>query len=292
MHKSGFVNIIGNPNVGKSTLINAIIDEPLSIVSSKPQTTRHRILGFYNDEDSQIIFSDTPGILEPKYSLQKWMMKYVQESFVDADVIIYMVSIQEKIDESIIEKIKTINKPTFLLINKVDLVNQESAVETIEKYLNFNTFEQVLAISAQFDFNPKNFIETIKNHLPDHPPYYDKETLSDRPMRFFVSEIIRQSIFELFQKEIPYSSEVECVEFKNLKDKILVKSIVYVEKETQKMIILGKGGQAIKNLGITARVALEKYLNKKVRLEISIKVSSEWRRDEGKLKKFGYISEK
>lgn len=288
-HKAGFVNIIGNPNAGKSTLMNALVGERLSIITPKAQTTRHRIMGIVNGEDFQIIFSDTPGILKTHYLLQDSMMKTVNNAIHDADLILYIVDINDnEIDESIIEKIKNSDTPVVLLINKIDLSNQEE----LEKKMIFwkEKLEKafVIQVSALLKFNIKNVLNKILFYLPEHPEYFSKDELTDKPMRFFVSEIIREKIFKFYDKEIPYCCEVVVDSFKDESSIVKIRAGIFVARESQKGIIIGHQGKALKKIGTEARKDIEAFLGKKVFLETVVKVSKEWRNNEGLLKQFGY----
>ncbi len=291
-HKAGFVNIIGNPNVGKSTLMNNMLGQKLSIVTHKAQTTRHRIFGIVNGENFQIIYSDTPGILKPYYKLQEAMMKYVDQALEDADVLLYVTDVNETLDknEDYLAKIKYVSQkvPTILVINKVDLVDQAKVKMLIEKWQQILPDAEVIPASALYNFNLDRIFNSILEKLPYSPPYFDKDQLTDRPMRFFVAEIIREKILELYRQEIPYSVEVGIEEFKEYPDITRIRAIIYVAKDTQKPIIIGKGGQAIKKLGIAARKEIEEFLGTKVYLELYVKVSKNWRNDQRKLRMFGY----
>jgi len=289
-HKAGFVNIIGNPNVGKSTLMNALVGEKLSIITSKAQTTRHRILGIVNDDDYQIIFSDTPGILQPAYQLQESMMDFVKSAFDDADVLIYMVEIGEKElkNEAFFKRIIHSKIPVILLINKID----KSTQEEVEEKINYwrakvpNSFAYV--ISALEKFNVEAVFYKIIELLPEAPPFYPKDQLTDKPERFFVNEAIREKILKHYKKEIPYSVEVETESFVEEDNIIKIRSIIMVERETQKGIIIGHKGTAIKRVGAEARVDLERFFGKKVFIELYVKVNKDWRSNSNQLKRFGY----
>ncbi len=288
-HKSGFVNILGNPNVGKSTLMNALIGEKMSIVSPKIQTTRHRILGFLNDDNYQIIFSDTPGILKPAYKLQEKMMAAIESSLQDADAVIYLIEMGEKPRENpVIDKINESDIPVILLINKIDLGTQEKLEEATEEWKKVFLNGQLIPISALHKFNLDKILVAILEYLPESPPYYDKDELTDKPLRFFISEIIREKIFFRFKKEIPYSAEVKVDEYKESEDLVRIKAFIYVMRDSQKMILLGRGGHAIKHLGIDARKDIEAFIGKKVYLELSVKVNKDWRNKDTQLKRFGY----
>jgi len=289
-HKSGFVNIIGNPNVGKSTLMNVLIGEKLSIITNKAQTTRHRILGILNKKDYQIVFSDTPGIIQPAYKLQESMMNFVQSAFQDADILIYMVEIGEKglKDEKLFEKIKNTDVPVLLLINKIDLVKQEEVSIQIEFWKDKVPNAEILPISALNKFNIQEILDRIIELLPVCEPYYDKDTITDKSERFFVEEKIREKILKHYKKEIPYSVQIEVEEFFEEEDIIRIRAIIYVLRESQRGIIIGHKGQGIKRIGTEARRELERFLGKKIFLETPVKVKKNWRNDDRQLKKFGY----
>jgi len=289
-HKSGFVNIIGNPNVGKSTLMNVLIGEKLSIITNKAQTTRHRILGILNKKDYQIVFSDTPGIIQPAYKLQESMMNFVQSAFQDADILIYMVEIGEKglKDEKLFEKIKNTEVPVLLLINKIDLVKQEEVASQIEFWKEKVSNAEILPISALNKFNIQEILDRIIELLPLCEPYYDKDTITDKSERFFVEEKIREKILKHYKKEIPYSVQIEVEEFFEEEDIIRIRAIIYVLRESQRGIIIGHKGQGIKRIGTEARRELERFLGKKIFLETPVKVKKNWRNDDRQLKKFGY----
>jgi GTP-binding protein Era len=288
-HKSGFVNIIGNPNAGKSTLMNALVDDRLSIITPKAQTTRHRIIGILNHQDYQIVFSDTPGLVNPHYKLQESMMSGVRSALQDADVFILLSDLGEEFKNlDIIEQIKTSNVPIILLLNKIDLSNQDNIANKIEEWKQKLPQAQILPVSALHKFNMDAVIAMILEHLPEAPPYYPKDEVSDRNLRFFVSEIIREKILLHYQKEIPYSVEVvveSYVEEKNI-DKI--RALIYVERESQKAIIIGNKGAALKRVGKEARKQMEHFLGKQVFLELYVKVMKDWRDNEKILKRFGY----
>ncbi|MBO6879076.1 GTPase Era [Winogradskyella sp.] len=290
MHKAGFVNIIGNPNVGKSTLMNAFIGEKLSIITSKAQTTRHRILGIVNGEDFQVILSDTPGIIKPAYELQESMMDFVKSAFDDADVLIYMVEIGEKElkDEAFFNKITNSKIPVLLLLNKIDKSNQEQMEEQSELWQNKVPNAEFFPISATEGFNVHNVFNRIIELLPESPPFYPKDQLTDKPERFFVNEAIREKILMHYKKEIPYAVEVDTEEFFEEEDIIRMRSVIMVERETQKGIIIGHKGAAIKRVGVEARKDIEKFFGKQVHLELYVKVNKNWRSDQRQLKRFGY----
>jgi GTP-binding protein Era len=289
-HKSGFVNIVGSPNVGKSTLMNALVGEKLSIVTSKAQTTRHRILGIVNDEEHQIVFSDTPGVVNAAYKLHDTMMEYVSTSLQDADVLLFVTDTLEKKmnHEETLERIKKLQVPVFCLINKIDLSKQDLVAERIAYWQEQLPNAAVLPISALHKFNLDILWERILSLIPENPPYYDKEELSDRPMRFFVSEIIREKIFNFCQKEIPYSCQIEVEHYEETPHIINIRAVVVVERDSQKGIVIGKGGEMLKKIGRQARIDIQKFLDKKVFLETFVKVDKDWRSSDSKLKKYGY----
>lgn len=290
MHKSGFVNIIGNPNVGKSTLMNALVGERLSIITSKAQTTRHRILGIVSDEDYQIIFSDTPGIIKPAYELQESMMDFVKTAFDDADILIYMVEIGEKIlkDEKFFEKIRNAKIPVLLLLNKIDLSDQEKVKEQINFWMEQLPNAEILPISALEKFNIETIFNRIVELLPEGPAYYPKDQLTDKTERFFVNETIREKILIHYKKEVPYSVEVDTEEFLESDTLIRIRSVIMVERETQKGILIGHKGEALKRVGKEARKDLETFFQKKIFLELYVKVNKDWRNDTKQLRRFGY----
>ncbi len=286
-HKAGFVSILGNPNVGKSTLMNALIGERLSIITSKAQTTRHRIMGIVNEDDFQIVYSDTPGLIEPSYKMQEYMMRYVDTTLQDSDLIIYVVEVNEKTyHNAIIEKIK--NKPLILVINKIDKATVEQINTTKLYWEELLNPKDLFAVSAIQKIGLENLMEKVVEMLPISPPYFSKEELTDRSMRFFVSEIIREKILLLYQKEIPYSVEVEINTYKETKNITRIEATIFTERETQKAILLGHKGEAIKNLGIKSRIAIEEFIEHKVYLSLSIKVQKDWRNNENRLRRFGY----
>lgn len=293
-HKAGFVNIIGNPNVGKSTLMNAFVGERLSIITSKAQTTRHRILGIVNGEDFQVILSDTPGIIKPAYQLQESMMDFVKSAFEDADVLIYMVEVgeQELKDEAFFKKIIHAEIPVLLLLNKIDKSNQEQLEEQVELWKEKVPNAEIYPISALEGFNVAEVFNRIVELLPESPAFYPKDTLTDKPERFFVNEIIREKILMHYKKEIPYSVEIDTQEFFEEEDIIRMRSVIMVERETQKGIIIGHKGSALKRVGVEARKDLEKFFGKQVHLELYVKVNKNWRSDSRQLRRFGYTGEK
>jgi GTP-binding protein Era len=290
MHKAGFVNIIGNPNVGKSTLMNAFVGEKLSIITSKAQTTRHRILGIVNGENFQMILSDTPGIIKPAYELQQSMMDFVKSAFEDADVLIYMVEIGEKElkDDAFFKKITASKIPVLLLLNKIDTSNQEQLEVQAELWQNKVPNAEFYPISALTGFNVQNVFNRIVELLPESPPFYPKDQLTDKPERFFVNEAIREKILIHYKKEIPYAVEVDTEEFFEEEDIIRIRSVIMVERDSQKGILIGHKGEAIKRVGVEARKDLEKFFGKQVHLELYVKVNKNWRSNVKQLKRFGY----
>jgi GTP-binding protein Era len=289
-HKAGFVNIIGNPNVGKSTLMNAFVGERLSIITSKAQTTRHRILGIVNGEDFQVILSDTPGIIKPTYEMQKSMMDFVKSAFEDADVLIYMVEIGEKElkDEAFFTKIIHSKIPVLLLLNKIDKSNQDELEEQIDLWKNKVPNAEIYPISALEIFNVKEVFARILELLPVSPPYYPKDALTDKPERFFVNETIREKILLNYDKEIPYAVEIETEEFLEDEKIIRIRSVIMVERDTQKGIIIGHKGGALKKVGIQSREDLEKFFGKQIHIELYVKVNKDWRSNAYQLRRFGY----
>ncbi len=289
-HKAGFVNIIGNPNVGKSTLMNAFVGEKLSIITSKAQTTRHRILGIVNGEDFQVILSDTPGIIKPAYELQASMMDFVKSAFEDADVLIYMVEIGEKElkDEAFFNKITSAKIPVLLLLNKIDQSNQEQLEEQVQFWTDKVPNAEIYPISALENFNIREVFDRLVALLPQSPPFYPKDQLTDKPERFFVNETIREKILLHYKKEIPYSVEVETEEFIEDEDIIRIRSVIMVERDSQKGIIIGHKGSALKKVGIEARKDLEKFFGKKIHIELYVKINKNWRSNQRQLKRFGY----
>ena len=289
-NKAGFVNIIGNPNVGKSTLMNAFIGEKLSIITSKAQTTRHRILGIVSGDNFQMILSDTPGILKPAYELQSRMMNFVKSAFEDADILVYMVEIGEKAlkDEHFFEKIKNSKIPVLLLLNKIDTSEQEILEEQIQYWQNLLPRVEIHPISALRDFNIKEVFNRIIELLPEGPPYYPKDQLTDKPERFFVNEIIREKILMYYKKEIPYAVEIDTEEFFEDEKIIRMRAVIMVERDSQKGIIIGHKGSALKRVGVEARKDLEKFFNKHVHIDLYVKVNKNWRSSLNQLKRFGY----
>ena len=292
-HKSGFVNIIGNPNVGKSTLMNALVGERLSIVTSKAQTTRHRIMGIVNGDDFQIVYCDTPGILKPKYRLQESMMDFVDTAIGDADVILYVTDTVEKPDknEDYIEKLAAVACPVVLVINKIDKSDQEKLSELAAWWRERLPKADIFAASALEKFNVEQIFARIKELLPDSPPWYDKDVFTDRSMRFFASEIIREKILENYDKEIPYCSEVVIEEFKEGAERYDINAVINVMRASQKGILIGKGGAALKKTATAARIEMEHFFQKKVFLTVFVKVEENWRDDRKMLRRFGYIQD-
>ena len=290
MHKSGFINIIGNPNVGKSTLMNCFMGEKFSIITSKAQTTRHRILGIVNGDDFQLVFSDTPGILKPLYELQDSMMDFVKNALEDADILIYMIEIGEKSikNSDVHKKILNAKVPTFILLNKIDLSNQEDLEAQVNYWTELYPKSFIYPISALNNFNISQLLTHLIELIPESPPYFPKDQLTDKPERFFVNEILREKILLYYNKEIPYSVEVVTEEFKENDDIIKIKSIIYVERDSQKGIIIGHKGNALKKIGTKARQGLEIFFGKKIFIELNVKVSKNWRSNSKVLKKFGY----
>ena len=291
-HKSGFVNIIGNPNVGKSTLMNKLIGQDLSIITNKAQTTRHRIKGILSEKDFQIVFSDTPGIIKPAYKLQENMMDYVKSALKDADVILYVVEIGEKElkDEELYKQIKQLKVPLIILLNKIDLVSQENVLSEIESWKSIFSNATILPISALNGFNIKETVKIIVDVLPFSPAYFPKDDVTDKSERFFVEEIIREKILKHYKKEVPYSVQISVEEFFEEKEIVKIRAIIYVLRESQKGILIGHKGLGLKRIGSEARKDIEKLLDKKVFLATPIKVKKDWRNDNKQLKKFGYGS--
>ena len=288
-HKAGFVSLVGKPNAGKSTLMNTLVGEKMSIITPKAQTTRHRILGIVNGPDYQIVFSDTPGMIKPNYDLQESMMNFVQGSLIDADLILLVTDINERYDESeMIERIKKADVPVAVLINKIDKSTEEWVNKKIDFWQETLSPTAVFAISATLGHNIQAVQQFIMDNLPEHPPYYDKDTLTDKSERFFVSEIIREKVFKLFEKEIPYSAEVIVNSFKEEERIVRISAEIIVERDSQKNIIIGKGGAMIKKVGTYARQDIEEFLQKKVFLELFVKVIADWRTKKNYLKRFGY----
>lgn len=290
MHKAGFVNIVGKPNAGKSTLLNQLMGEKLAIVTQKAQTTRHRIFGIYNEEDYQIVFSDTPGVLTPKYELQEKMMDFVKDSLQDADVFLFIIDVTDKtpFSEFLSEKLNKIPVPVLVLINKIDQSNQQEVEDKIHFWHENIPKAEILPISAKEGFNVDLILPKIKSLLPENPPYYDKEQFTDKSERFFVNETIREKILLNYTKEVPYSVEVVTEMFKEKEGIIFIDSIIYVERDSQKGILIGHQGESIKKVGTEARLDLEKFFAKKIHLNLFVKVKKDWRKNDRDLKSFGY----
>ncbi len=293
MHKSGFVNIVGNPNVGKSTLMNQLVGEKISIATFKAQTTRHRIMGIINDEDAQIVFSDTPGVLKPNYKLQESMLAFSESALVDADVLLYVTDPLEKIDKNadFLGKVAKMEVPVLVLINKIDLTNEKDLVGLVEQWHEVLPKAEILPISALHRFNVQPVLNRIKELLPECPPYFDKDQLTDKPAKFFVTEIIREKILLYYDKEIPYSVEVGVESFKEDKTHIHINAVIYVERDSQKGIIIGHQGKALKKVATEARKSLEKFFGKNIYLETFVKVDKDWRNSTKELNLFGYNPE-
>jgi GTPase len=289
-HKAGFVSIIGRPNVGKSTLMNVLVGEKLSIITSKAQTTRHRIMGIINGDDFQIVYSDTPGIIQPKYELHRSMMSFVRSSLEDADVILWVTDIFDTPEETeAIQWLKSAEAPIFLVLNKIDLATEEQILLKTEHWKSLLQPQKILPVSALQAQNTEQILPAILEVLPQHPPYFPKDELTDKTERFFASEIIREKIFLNYKKEIPYSSEVIITEFKDKEDILVIRAEILVERQTQKGIIIGHKGEPLKKVGIQAREEMELFFQKKVFLELYVKVEPDWRTQTYKLKRFGYI---
>ena len=291
MHKSGFVNIIGNPNVGKSTLMNALVGEKLSIVTAKAQTTRHRIMGIVNGDNWQIVYSDTPGILKPHYKLQESMMEFVDIAIGDADIILYVTDVVEKKDKNVayIEKLNRLECPVIVVLNKIDLSTQEKVMEIMAQWRELLPNAEIIPVSATEKFNLEKLFDSILSHLPVSPPWYDKETFTDKSMRFFASEIIREKILLNYSQEIPYCTEVVIEEFKEGKERYDISAVINVMRNSQKGIIIGNKGAALKKTGTQARLDMEDFFQKKVFLQLFVKVEPDWRENRRKLRDFGYI---
>lgn len=292
-HRSGFVNIVGNPNVGKSTLMNALVGERLSIITSKAQTTRHRIMGIVNGEDFQMVYSDTPGVLSPNYQLQRQMLEFSRSALVDADVLLYVTEPQDTIDRNPdffdkVKKMATAGTRVFLIINKIDLTTQDTLDNLVNFWHNQLPEAEIFPISAQEHFGVDQLFEAIKNALPECPPFFPKDQLTDKSERFFVNEIIREKILLDYDKEIPYSVEVEVESFLEEEDIVRISAVIYCERDSQKGIIIGKAGTALKRVGSQARKDIEDFLQKKVFLQLFVKVDKDWRSNTGRLKHYGY----
>lgn len=289
-HRAGFVNIIGNPNVGKSTLMNALVGEKLSIVTAKAQTTRHRIMGIVNGEDYQIVYSDTPGILKPSYRLQEKMLGFVDSALGDADIILYVTDVVEKKDKNneYIQKLKNIACPIVLVINKIDVSDQNKVVAMMEEWHNDLPEAEIIPVSAKEKFNLESVFKAIMTRLPESPAWFDKNAFTDRNLRFFASEIIREHILLNYDKEIPYCTEVVIESFKEGTERYDISAVIYVMRNSQKGILIGKGGMALKKLGTAARIEMEDFFQKKVFLSMFVKVDEDWRESRKELRKFGY----
>ena len=289
-HKSGFVNIVGNPNVGKSTLMNLLVGDRISIATFKAQTTRHRIMGIVNTEDAQIVFSDTPGVLKPNYKLQESMLAFSESALEDADVLLYVTDVVEKVDKNadFLQKVLKLKAPILVVINKIDLSDQASLAAQVTAWHELLPQAEIFPISAKARFNVDNLLARIKQLLPDSPPYFAKDQWTDKPARFFVTEIIREKILLYYDKEIPYSVEVVVEQFKESDKNILINATIYVERDSQKGIIIGHQGVALKKVGAEARKALEKFFGKHIRLELFVKVDRDWRNSSRRLEAYGY----
>lgn len=294
MHKAGFVNIVGNPNVGKSTLMNSLVGERISIITSKAQTTRHRIMGIVNTEDMQIVYSDTPGVLVPNYKLQESMLNFSQSALLDADILLYVTDVVESPtkNQSFLDKVAKESVPVLVVINKVDLLQNQAALEVlVEEWKRLLPEAEIIPVSAQYKFNLDNLLRRIEELLPPSPPFFEKDALTDKPARFFVTEIIREKILLTYDKEVPYACEVAVEQFKEEAERIHIMAVIYVERDSQKGIVIGKGGAALKKVGTLARKDIEAFFDKKVFLELYVKVEKDWRSRENKLKGFGYMPE-
>src|SRR5574344_53793 len=293
MHKAGFVNIVGNPNVGKSTLMNQLVGERISIATFKAQTTRHRIMGIVNTPEMQIVFSDTPGVLKPNYKLQESMLAFSESALQDADILLYVTDVVESPEKNMdfLEKVKKMSVPVLLLINKIDQSDQNKLGDIVEKWHNLIPNAEILPISAQNKFGIDMLLKRIQELLPDSPPYFDKEQLTDKPARFFVCEIIREKILLYYDKEIPYSVEVRVEQFKEDETHIHINAVIYVERDSQKGIIIGHQGVALKKVSTEARKTLDKFFGKSIYLELFVKVDKDWRSSEKELDSFGYNPE-
>ncbi len=289
-HRSGFVNIIGNPNVGKSTLMNALVGEKLSIVTAKAQTTRHRIMGIVNGEDYQIVYSDTPGILKPNYRLQQNMMNFVDTAIGDADIILYVTDVVEKSDKNAeyVGKLREVDCPVILVVNKIDISTQDHVMRLMQWWQEQLPKAVIFPASAKEKFNLENIFDAIVGHLPEAPAWFDKDVFTDRNLRFFASEIIREKIFLYYSQEIPYSCEVVIESFHEGEERYDISAVIYVMRDSQKGIIIGKGGQTLKKVGTKARLDMEDFFQKKVYLNIFVKVDPDWRENRKELRKFGY----
>ena len=291
MHKAGFVNIVGNPNVGKSTLMNLLVGERISIATFKAQTTRHRIMGILNTEDTQIVFSDTPGVLKPNYKLQESMLNFSESALTDADVLLYVTDVVEKPDKNseFLEKVRRMQVPVLLLVNKIDLSNQGELTSLVEEWHESLPSAEIIPISAANRFNVDVVLRRVRELLPDSPPYFGKDQWTDKPARFFVTEIIREKILLTYDKEVPYATQVIVEKFDETDTNIHIMAVVYVERDSQKGIIIGHQGRKLKHVGIESRKDIEKFFDKHVHLDLYVKVEKDWRNQENKLRAFGYI---
>ncbi len=293
MHKAGFVNIVGNPNVGKSTLMNQLVGERISIATFKAQTTRHRIMGIVNTDDMQIVFSDTPGVLKPNYKMQEMMLAFSESALADADILLYVTDVIENPEKNMdfLDKVKKMSIPVLLLMNKIDESDQTKLGDIVEKWHALLPNAEILPISAKNKFGTDMLLKRIKELLPESPAFFDKDQLTDKPARFFVSEIIREKILLYYSKEIPYSVEVRVERFKEEDDRIRINAVIYVERDSQKGIIIGHQGVALKKVNMESRKSLEKFFNKKIFLETFVKVDKDWRSSQKELDAFGYNPE-
>lgn len=289
IHKAGFVSIVGKPNVGKSSLMNKLVGENLSIITAKAQTTRHRIMGILNGDDFQIVYSDTPGLLEPKYELHQAMMSYVKVSLEDADLILLIVELGEKYDEQLFGRFQKLKTPVILVINKIDLAKGSQVEDKIAYWKSLIKTAAIIPVSAKTGQNLGDVLTAVKTYLPEHPGFYPKDDLTDRSERFFAAEIVREKIFLHYEQEIPYSAEVSIESFKEEEAIIRIRAIIFVERESQKGIVIGKGGASLKKVGTDARTDLEKFFGKKIFLETHVKVADNWRKEKQKLRHFGYL---
>ena len=292
MHKAGFVNIVGNPNVGKSTLMNRLVGEKISIITSKSQTTRHRIKGIVNTDEYQIVFSDTPGVVKPSYKMQEYMLEFSKSALIDADIILYVTDVVENIEKNMdfVEKVSKSKVPVLLVLNKIDLTNQEKLEALYDKWKELIPHAEIFPMSAKENFNVDNLYKRIVELLPEGEAYFPKDDLTDLPARFFVNEIIREKILKNYDKEIPYSVEVEVEEFKEEDKRINIMAVIYVERTSQKGIIIGNQGEALKKVGTEARLDIEAFFGKKVFLNLYVKVLKDWRNKDSELKNFGYAN--
>ena len=292
MHKAGFVNIVGNPNVGKSTLMNRLVGEKISIITSKSQTTRHRIKGIVNTDDYQIVFSDTPGVVKPSYKMQEYMLEFSKSALVDADIILYVTDVVENIEKNLdfIDKVNKSDIPVLMVINKIDLTTQEKLEALFDKWKSLIPRAEIFPLSATENFNVDNLYKRIVELLPEGEPFFPKDELTDLPSRFFVNEIIREKILQYYDKEVPYSVEVEVEEFKEDDKRINIMAVIYVERSSQKGIIIGSQGEALKKVGTQARLDIEAFFGKKVFLNLYVKVLKDWRNKDSELKNFGYAN--